>query len=471
MNNWQRVQHLYARAGFGPSLRQWQQDQDRPIEQAIDQLFADSEEYFPIAVDNLAEISMSQMTRMQNLSPEEKKALKEQGRKSQKELNSAWINRMAFSSAQLREKMTLFWHDHFATRLPLQYKLIQQQNNLIRQHALGSFGDLLRAVSKDAAMLRYLNNQQNRKDSPNENFAREVMELFTLGRGHYSEQDIKEAARAFTGWTSRLNGEFIFRRAWHDQGEKSVLGQTGNFDGDDILDILLTNPQTARYLTRKLYQYFIHPEVDEVMVESWSQLFYESDYDISALLRSMFSSEHFYASRNVGIRIKSPVEYLVSLMRRLGLNFPDKDAVIFLQKAMGQMLFSPPNVAGWPDGRAWIDSSSIMLRMQVPQAIIFSAELALRAKSDFAGNEDIIKVDDRRMVRKLEGSIDWKSLRQAFGKKRQIDTAALRQYLWATVPSKLKDDDFAAFTQSDDFDQAFKLQVMRLLCTPEFQLC
>ncbi|MFK7920305.1 MAG: DUF1800 family protein [Bacteroidia bacterium] len=470
MTNWQHVQHLYTRAGFGPNLKNWRKDQNTQISQIVDRLFADSKAIVPLSVGKLPAIANSNMG-MQGLSDEEKKMLKKQGRQSQKELNTAWINRMATSEAQLREKMTLFWHDHFASRLPLQYFIMQQQNNVIRKYALGSFGDLLKAVSKDAAMLRYLNNQQNRKDSPNENFAREVMELFTLGRGHYSEQDIKEAARAFTGWSSKLNGEFVYRKNWHDQGKKSVLGQTGNFDGDDVLDILLAQEQTARYITRKIYQYFVNPKVDEAILTKWSATFYESDYDIAALMRMIFSSDHFYASQNVGIRIKSPIEYIVSLMRRLKLSFPDQDAPIFMQKAMGQVLFSPPNVAGWPDGRAWIDSSSIMLRMQIPRAVIFSAELAMKAKSDFAGNEDSIKLNDKKMVRKLKGEIDWDSLEKAFTEGRAPKGNDLQTYLWAKVPSKLQTEDITAFAQGQSKEQAFKLYVMRLLCTPEFQLC
>ncbi len=470
MTNWQSVQHLLARAGFGPNLRNWQRDQNTSLPKMVERLFADSATFEPLSVGKLPAQLTSKMG-IQGLSDEERKMLRDQGRKSQKELNASWINRMATTDAQLREKMSLFWHDHFASRLPLQYFIMQQQNNIIRKYALGSFGDLLKAVSKDAAMLRYLNNQQNRKDSPNENFAREVMELFTLGRGHYSEQDIKEAARAFTGWSSKARGEFVFRKQWHDSGKKSVLGHTGHFNGDDILDILLAQPQTAKYITRKIYQYFVNTTVDEQMVEKWSTAFFESDYDIEALMRSIFSSEHFYASQNVGTRIKSPVEYIVSLMRRLEISFPDKDATIFMQKAMGQVLFSPPNVAGWPDGRAWIDSSSIMLRMQIPRAVIFSAELALKAKSDFAGNEDAIKLNDKGMVRKLKGEINWRSLEQAFTAGRKSKKGELMNYLWAKVPSQLQAEDIASFAQGQNQEQAFKMYVMRLLCTPEFQLC
>src|SRR5262249_34193319 len=187
--------------------------------------------------------------------------------------------------------------------------------DVIRRNALGNFGDLLKEVSKSAAMLFFLNNQQNRKDHPNENFAREVMELFTMGRGNYTEQDIKEAARAFTGWGANAGGEFVFRKFQHDTGEKTVLGKSGNFDGDNIIDILIENKQTARFITRKIYRYFVNDEVNEAIVDKLANKFYQSNYDISELMKEIFSSDWFYDPKNIGSRIKSPVELIVGIRR------------------------------------------------------------------------------------------------------------------------------------------------------------
>src|SRR4030095_12734086 len=187
-------------------------------------------------------------------------------RESIKSLNLAWLNEMIHSAAQLREKMSLFWHGHFASRnLNILYQ--QQLLDAIRRNALGNFGDMLREVSKSAAMINFLNNNQNKKDHPNENFAREVMELFTMGRGNYTEQDVKEAARAFTGWGANIKGEFVFRKGQHDSGAKTILGKTGNFNGEDVLNIILDKPATAYFISYKVYKYFVNENADMEKVE------------------------------------------------------------------------------------------------------------------------------------------------------------------------------------------------------------
>jgi len=211
---------------------------------------------------------------------------------------------MVISDAQLREKMSFFWHGHFANReinIFFQQKLL----DILRQNALGNFGTLLSEVSKTAAMLAFLNNQQNRKQSPNENFAREVMELFTLGRGNYTEKDIKEAARAFTGWGFDLGGEFVFRQQFHDTGNKTIFGKTGNFDGDDVIAMLLENRQTATYITNKIFKFFVNDNPDPAIVDKLSKDFYQSGYDIKKLMSAIFQSSWFYAPENTGVKIKS----------------------------------------------------------------------------------------------------------------------------------------------------------------------
>jgi uncharacterized protein (DUF1800 family) len=285
--------------------------------------------------------------------------------------------------------MSLFWHGHFASRnLNILYQ--QQLLDVIRKNALGNFGDLLTGVSKSAAMINFLNNNQNKKDHPNENFAREVMELFTMGRGNYSENDIKEAARAFTGWGATLAGEFVFRPFQHDNGSKTVLGKTGNLTGEDILSILLTQQQTAHFITRKIYRYFVNEEVDEAKVNELSKKFFQSNYNISELMASIFNSEWFYDAKNIGNKIKSPVELLVGMQRIVPMEWKNPETVLLLQRLLGQILFYPPNVAGWPGGKNWIDSSSLMLRMRIPQLIYGTDELTMKPKDD----------DDQMMGRK-----------------------------------------------------------------------
>src|SRR6185295_1294303 len=302
------------------------------------------------------------------LTTDERKMIQQKNRDGIRNLNIYWMHEMVNSAAQLREKMAFFWHGHFACR-NLNIFFQQGLMDVIRRNALGNFGTLLKEISKSAAMLNFLNNQQNRKDHPNENFAREVMELFTLGRGNYTEHDIKEAARAFTGWGSNLQGEFVFRKFQHDFGNKTVLGRTGDFDGEEVLDILLKEKQTARYISQKIYRFFVNEQVDNAKVEWMADRFYKTDYDISKLLEDIFTTDWFYEEKNVGAKIKSPVELLVGIQRMLPMTLENEEALLVLQRVLGQVLFYPPNVAGWPGGKSWIDSSSLMMRMRIPQLI------------------------------------------------------------------------------------------------------
>jgi uncharacterized protein (DUF1800 family) len=351
-------------------------------------------------------------------------------REAQVSLNVSWMQQMPNPALVLREKMTLFWHDHFACRTRNPY-LAQQQNNTIRQHAFGKFSDLLRAVSKDPAMLQFLNNQQNKKDSPNENFARELMELFTLGRGQYSEADIKEAARAFTGWGfDRETGDFIFRKRIHDDGVKRFRNRTGNFTGDNIIDMILDDPATARFITLKVWQFFVHPEVaDTDIIHTLSAQFYASGYDITGLLHNIFTASWFYDSRFRGNRIKSPVELIVGMKVHTGGSFNDGRSLLFLQKAMGQVLFQPPNVGGWPNGRQWIDSSSLAFRMSLPSILLRDSQTDFEAKDDGDVN-DVTNTFGK--TRSISFSADWQKISNAFTRSTTTQTMeAIENHLMA----------------------------------------
>ena len=263
--------------------------------------------------------------------------------------------------------MTLFWHNHFVSsqqKVKLA-ELMYRQNATLRANALGNFGEMLHAIARDPAMVIYLDNAQNRKGSPNENFAREVMELFTLGEGHYSERDIKEAARAFTGWSlDRERGEFVFRRGLHDYGSKTVLGRTGNFDGDDVIDILLAQPSTAEFVTRKLWREFVSPDPDAAEVRRVAARFRDSGYDIKAALYALLSSDAFYARENRGALVKSPIDLVVGTLRQFGMHPGETIPFAVAAAGMGQNLFAPPNVKGWPGQEAWINTSSLLARKQ-----------------------------------------------------------------------------------------------------------
>lgn len=283
------------------------------------------------------------------------------------QLRGWWVEEMLTTDSPLTEHMTLFWHNHFvSSQQKVKFaELMYRQNVTLRANALGHFGDLLHAIARDPAMVIYLDNAQNRKGAPNENFAREVMELFTLGEGNYSEQDIKEAARAFTGWSiDRDSGSFVFRRFIHDYGSKTVLGRSGNLDGDDVLDVLLAQPATAEFITRKLWREFVSSDPDAATVTRIANRFRNTRYDIKVVLYELLTSDAFYSKENRGVLIKSPIDMVVGCLRQFGLKPTEPVPFAVAAAAMGQNLFSPPNVKGWPGGEAWINSSTLLARKQ-----------------------------------------------------------------------------------------------------------
>lgn len=283
------------------------------------------------------------------------------------ELKVWWLKQMLHTSRPLQEKMALFWHGHFATSA--REVKIPEQNlgilNVFREYATASFRTMTFAVGKTPAMLTYLNNKQNRKGRPNENWARELMELFTIGIGEYTEQDIREAARAFTGYTEQ-NGEFKFIASQHDFGEKTFLGRTGDFDGADIINIIFEQPQTARFISRKLWEYFAYEEPDEELVEELAEVLRANDYELKPFLRTLFLSKEFHGEKAMAGQVKSPAQFIVMLLHDLGIDEPPATLATLAMTGLGQNLFYPPNVKGWPGNRAWIDTNTLMLRQNIP---------------------------------------------------------------------------------------------------------
>jgi uncharacterized protein (DUF1800 family) len=391
-------------------------------------------------------------------------------------LNLNWLKLYVNTDAQLREKLAFFWHGHFACR---NLNIFYQQGllDVIRRNALGSFQTMLHEVSKSAAMLNFLNNQQNRKGHPNENFAREVMELFTLGRGNYSENDIKEAARAFTGWTANVKGDFVFRRFQHDDGTKTVLGRTGKFGGEEVLDILLSQKQTATYITTKFYKFFVNENVDQQKVDWLADRFYKSKYDISQLAEDVFTSDWFYDVKNIGSRIKSPIELLAGIQRMLPMELENEEALTFLQRALGQVLFYPPNVAGWPGGRTWIDSSTLMLRMRIPQLINDVDELNVQAKDDDdqmmgrKNTEDGMKGSGLPKRSMIKADIDWDIYTKHFA-------SIPREQLLNVIAGNLLQTNMAVsgpviqqFVDGSGKENFIRSATLQIMSTPEYQLC
>jgi Protein of unknown function (DUF1800) len=283
-----------------------------------------------------------------------------------------WLRRLAESRDQLREKMTLFWHGHFASSAEKvqDVRMMLGQNELFRTHALGQFGPLVQEVSKDPAMLIYLDSVTNRKAHPNENYAREVMELFSLGEGNYSEKDVLELARCFTGWEIR-NERFRFNRYQHDTEDKTFLGQTGNFGGEEGVEIILEQKSCPRFIVRKLIRYFLfdEPEVPQSLVDPLAEHFQAADYNIAQLLERMLASNLFFSEYSVGRKVRSPVEFALGLLRGLESQADSyllRDELTFL----GQSLFYPPNVKGWDGGRTWINSSTLLARANLVRKLV-----------------------------------------------------------------------------------------------------
>ncbi|MBC6111059.1 DUF1800 family protein [Pedobacter fastidiosus] len=388
-DNFLKVKHLYNRAGFGISYPDLQKLSRKNIDKVVDGLLKKSKNDDNITLVNDVEskrqlLAQAGLYSKKDLTDEEKKMRQDIVRMQNevsRDLNIGWVSKMINTDAPLKEKMTLFWHGHFACRSNNPY-FAQQLNNIQRENGLGSFKTLLVEVSKSPAMLQYLNNQQNRKGRPNENFARELMELFTLGRGNYSEQDIKESARSFTGWQYDKDGGFIFRPNLHDDGTKTFFGKIGNFQGENIIDIILEKPETSQFIARKVYKFFVNDNPNEEQVKELATHFYNSKYDISELMKKMFTSDWFYAPENVGTKIKSPAEFLVGLSREFYVTYNKPQVLIQLQSSLGQYLFNPPNVAGWPGGQSWIDSSSLMLRMRIPSLVLNDGEIDFSGKAD-----------------------------------------------------------------------------------------
>jgi uncharacterized protein (DUF1800 family) len=273
--------------------------------------------------------------------------------------------------------MTLFWHNHFATSqqkvrsVPLMYR----QNVLLRRESLGNFRRLLHGIARDPAMLVYLDNAGSRRQAPNENFAREVMELFTLGEGHYSERDVKEAARAFTGFSlDRDTGQYVYRRMFHDSGEKTVLGRTGPLEGDDVLDLLLAQPQAAEFVTSKLWREFVSPTPEAGEVKRFAAIFRGNGYEVKPLMRALLLSDAFWAAENRATLIKSPVDLVVGSLRTFEIRPMDFRPAAIAVALLGQNLFQPPNVKGWPGGERWIDASTLLGRRQWTERVFRGAE-------------------------------------------------------------------------------------------------
>lgn len=381
-NQWDRIKaaHLLNRAGFGGTPGEIDKLFAMGSRKAVDSFFSadDDGDLFPLP-------SMVKPPARFEFKRREKQAANEEDRKRiRRELGEAdrlsmldlriwWLNRMRYTSNPLREKTALFWHGHFATSNQKVNDpfLMWFQNETLRRYALGKFPELLKAMSRDPAMIRWLDLGQSKKGHPNENFAREVMELFSLGEGHYSEQDVQEAARAFTGY--RIvpeTGAFAFRERDFDPGFKTFLGRTGPFNGDDIINLIVASPQCARFIGRKIWAFFVSMDPSEEIISGIADTLVATGYDISATLWEIFRSAEFYAAHVIHHQIKSPVQWMIQTTRMLEVPLPDARVLENSLSSLGQVLFAPPNVKGWDGGRTWISASSLLYRYNLASYLL-----------------------------------------------------------------------------------------------------
>lgn len=345
------INHLLRRTGFGPSAAELDEYASLTFERAVDRLVAGLDAPPPADPPGFSPFRPGA-------------------------IHVAWAERMRSSKTPLAEKLALFWHGHFATsiRKVEDPRLMWAQLGTFRARGGGRFDDLVLAVSRDAAMIRWLDGNSNRKGAPNENYARELMELFTIGRGNYTEQDVREAARAFTGWGAETRG-FVFRAEYHDSGSKTVLGETGNFDGGDVVRIVTSHPACARFVSRKLIVFFSHPEPTDAEVAAAARVFTKSNGKISDVVRHILLAPAFRSPAAYRALVKSPAEFAVGAIKVAGLASVPAWAVDSMGR-MGQTLFAPPTVKGWDGGRAWLSAGALLERMR------FAARLAPEARDE-----------------------------------------------------------------------------------------
>jgi uncharacterized protein (DUF1800 family) len=341
-----KAAHLLRRAGFGAPPARVAAAVQKGLEETIDDLFAEADD-------------------------EEQEFARTFNAINGKFVNAGdagvcqawWIYRMVTTRVPLREKLALFWHGHFATSIHKveDTQLMLQQVDTFRRLGFGSLRELVLAVAKDPAMIVWLDGESNVKEHPNENFARELMELFTCGIGNYTEQDVQQAARAFTGW-HRIGSQFVFNAEAHDTGAKKILGRRGKFDGGDVIDLLMAHAATARFIARKLLRFFAAPQPTDDVVAEAAALYDRTQLNTRSFLRELFQSQYFFSEECRRTRIASPAEFVIGIARTLNLRQPALD-LVGQMNPMGQELLAPPNVKGWDGEEKWINATTLAARM------------------------------------------------------------------------------------------------------------
>lgn len=453
------LHHLFWRAGFGINPELASKLERKSRKNVVDLLFQASATNTPLTVDT-SELQQFYIDNRQNFK-NVRQEFQKMNREKVNEFSEVWVDRIISSKELLRERMHLFWSNHFVCR-DRSINHFQQYQNTMRTHALGNFGDYVLAVSKEASMLKYLNNKQNVKGKPNENFGRELLELFTLGIGNYSEQDIKAAAKAFTGWSHNPRGEFLFREGKHDNSQKSFLGEKGNFNGDEIIDIILTKKQCARFVCSKVYKYFVNENVNTAHVEELADVFYK-DYEIEPMMRHLFMADWFYDQKNIGSKIKSPMDLYVGIQKTVPFKFNKGRSLMYFQRELGQVLIDPPNVAGWKGGRTWIDSNTMLVRLKLASMALNQAVIALDEKGDFEDSYEMYYERMKNRKRQLKVTPQWSSFDEAY---KNVSAKDLKPFILQGTLSEGAKELISNLIIDNKHDYC-----VQLMSLPEYQMC
>lgn len=487
------ARHLLWRAGFGGTTAQIATLASWGPEDAVDYLLeyddipfeTDSESGFdsdiirPLSADERRMVARARASNDEELLARVRVARQMRERDDRQQMAQVqrwWLRRMIQSPRPLEEKMTLFWHGHFATS----YRAVENsfhmlaQNAMFRANATGSFADLLHAIIRDPAMLAFLNNNTSRKGSPNENLAREIMELFSLGEGNYSEQDIKEGARALTGYTFD-DDSFVFDERNHDAGRKTILGRTGNLGGDEFVDAILASRHCGPYIVRKLWNFFVSDlpqderELDadtRALLRILSSTLTMNDYRLRPVLRRLFLSRAFYAPSVMAQQIKSPVVLVVGAIRSLQTPVRDLSTLADALELMGQDIFLPPSVKGWDGGRAWINTATLMVRQNIMNYLILG-----KTATGYDPMASRQVYDTERLVGEIV------RVRSERGDAGTLDTAAFARELLSLMLGRTPEDGMRALRELAEkrggrLERDVILGMLLLAGSmPEYQLC
>jgi uncharacterized protein (DUF1800 family) len=501
--------HLLNRAGFGGSPSEIKTFHSLGRTKAVDSLLNPSE-----PVDAIAPPEWSRQEKAVEVFREYREELREATQKAKsmpafegsqlkravqrkflrernalgREAEEWWLAKILATKAPLREKMTLFWHDHFATSFQKvkQPPMLIRQNELFRKHAFGDFKVLTQSVAKDPAMMSYLDSQNSKKGSPNENFAREVMELFTLGEGNYTEDDVREAAKAFTGYRiDRAAGTMVFQKRQWDDSPKTIFGKKGAFTGEDVIDLIFQQKAAATYLPSKIWAYLVTDEPPAAVVDSLGKSFRDANFNTGTLLREILLSRDFYEEAVMRSQIKPPVQFITQMLKQLEISKPPAGFEIRAGRELGQQLFSPPNVAGWDWGKAWINTNTLLARYNLAGFITKGADdgpiagdasggKMMEMMDEGAPRKAAMRKSDRASSRTWSGP-DYEKIapRQLRENPADLVDALIFRFFQGTVPEKARGSfiEYATAKQGVVFTNKEVAELVHLmLSTPYYQL-